>query len=65
MKDINYYEKTNSANQVAYLKLQCSCVLCNSKLELKFENLGDGIIKEVAHCLECEIRTRAKIYLLQ
>jgi hypothetical protein len=65
MKDINYYENTQSANQKAYLKLQCNCVLCNSTLELKFEPLLDGEIKEEAHCPDCEIRTRAKIYLLQ
>ena len=65
MKDINYYENTKSANQLAYLKLQCNCVLCNSTLELKYENLTDGSIKEEATCPQCEIRTRAKIYMLQ
>lgn len=65
MKDINYYENTNSANQKAYLKLQCNCVLCNSPLELKFETLSDAEIKEEANCPQCEIRARARIYLLQ
>lgn len=64
MKDINYYENTNSANQKAYLKLQCNCALCNSPLELKFENLDTGEIKEEATCPKCELRARAKIYSL-
>ena len=64
MKDISYYEKADSANQEAYIKLQCNCVLCNSPLELKFENLSDNEIKEEANCPECEIRTRAKIHAL-
>ena len=65
MKDISYYENINSAHQKAYLKLQCNCVLCNSALELKFHILENGSIKEEATCPHCEIRARAKIYLLQ
>lgn len=65
MKDITYYENTNSANQKAYLKLQSNCVLCNSALELKFESLNEGEIKEEATCPQCEIRARAKIHSLQ
>lgn len=62
MKDISYYENTNSANQKAYLKLQNNCVLCSTPLELKFETLTEGEIKEEATCPQCEIRARAKIY---
>lgn len=65
MKDISYYENTHSASQQAYLKLQCNCVLCNTPLELKFENVGISEIKEEANCPNCEIRTRAKIHSLQ
>lgn len=65
MKDISYYENTKSATQKAYLKLQNNCVLCNSALELKFETLTDGEIKEEANCPQCEIRARAKIYSVQ
>lgn len=65
MKDINYYENADSATQQAYIKMQCNCVLCNTTLELKFENLGESEIKEEATCPECEIRTRAKIHSLQ
>lgn len=64
MKSISYYEKAESAQQEAYIKLQCNCVLCNSALELKFESPGDGEIKEEATCPECEIRTRAKIHAI-
>lgn len=68
MKDISYYENAQSANQEAYLELQCNCVLCNTTLELKFEMIQDGNgseIKEEATCPQCEIRTRAKIFTLQ
>lgn len=65
MKDINYYEKTDTETQKAYLKLHSNCVLCNSALELKFENTESGEIKEEATCPECDIRTRAKTYSLQ
>jgi hypothetical protein len=65
VKDVSYYEKTDSTTQADYLRLQCNCVLCNSTLELKFEMLTDGEIKEEATCPQCEIRTRAKIHSLQ
>ena len=61
MKDISYYENTESATQKAYLKLQCNCVLCNTALELKYENLNTSEIREEATCPQCEVRTRAKI----
>ena len=65
MKDVRYYEKTDTATQTAYLKLQCNCVLCNTALEFKFEMVTEDEIKEEATCPQCEIRARAKIYSLQ
>lgn len=65
MKDVSYYEKTDSATQSAYLKLQCDCALCNTPLELKFELITPHEIKEEATCPQCEIRARAKIHLVQ
>ena len=65
MKDVSYYEKTDSATQTAYLKLQCNCALCNTPLELKFETITAEEIKEEATCPQCEMRTRAKIHSLQ
>jgi hypothetical protein len=65
MKDITYYENPDGAKQTAYLKLQCNCALCSTPLELKFENLESGEIKEEANCPSCEIRTRAKIHSIQ
>ena len=64
MKDITYYENKLSASQQAYLKLQCNCILCNTTLEFKFENMNGQEIKEEATCPECEIRTRAKVHSL-
>ena len=65
MKAINYFQRTETASQEAYINLQCNCVLCNSPLELKFENLDNIEIKEEATCPECEIRTRAKLHPIQ
>jgi hypothetical protein len=65
VKHVNYYEKTESATQDAFLKLQCNCVLCNTTLEFKFEMITQEEIKEEATCPQCEIRARAKIHSLQ
>ncbi len=65
MKDVTYYQKTDSANQTAYLKLQCDCILCSTPLELKFEFITPTEIKEEATCPQCEIRARAKIHGVQ
>ena len=65
MKDITYYEKADSANQKAYVQLQSNCVLCSTALELKFEAVNEGEIKEEATCPSCELRTRAKIHSVQ
>lgn len=65
MKQVSYYEKTESATQDAYLKLQCNCVLCNTTLEFKFEMIAESEIKEEATCPQCEIRARAKIHAIQ
>ena len=39
--------------------------VCSTALELKFETLPEGEIKEEATCPQCEIRARAKIHSLQ
>ena len=65
MKDINYYENTQTTYQKSFVKLQNHCVLCNSALDLKFEPVNEGEIKEEAHCPQCEVRTRAKVHSLQ
>lgn len=62
---VQYYEKTPTSKQKAYLQLHCHCVLCNSSLDLQFEAVSYAEIKEVAHCPQCEIRTRAKTHLIQ
>ena len=65
MKVVQYYEKVATSKQKAYVQLQCHCVLCNSSLELQFESITPLEIKEVAHCPQCEIRTRAKTHSIQ
>lgn len=64
MKPVQYYEKVASTNQKAYMQMQCHCTLCNTTLELKFETINQEQIKEVAHCPDCEIRTRVKTYTI-
>ncbi|OFZ31800.1 MAG: hypothetical protein A2622_03270 [Bdellovibrionales bacterium RIFCSPHIGHO2_01_FULL_40_29] len=65
VKAVQYYEKASSIHQKAYIQLQCHCVLCNTTLELQFEVVTTDEIKEVAHCPQCEIRTRAKTHHIQ
>lgn len=64
MKAITYYEKIATHKQKAYMQMQCHCVLCNTSLELKFENISQEEIKEIASCPQCEIRTRAKTHIV-
>ena len=64
MKAVQYYEKIADQKQKAYMKMQCHCVLCNTSLELQFEAINQSEIKEVASCPQCEIRTRAKTYVI-
>lgn len=65
MKAVQIYEKIASSKQKAYMQLQCHCVLCNTSLDLQFENLNREEIKEIARCPQCEIRTRAKTHVIQ
>lgn len=62
---VQYYEQAATAEQKAYIQLHCHCVLCNTSLELQFEPINIIEIKEVAHCPQCEIRTRAKTHPIQ
>jgi hypothetical protein len=54
-------------------KFQCeheSCVLCGTKLEMKFEKFeavlnGPTMIRETAECPRCTVRARSKDHQLQ
>lgn len=65
LKTLNVFERINSREHKDFVKSHNDCVLCGTRLELDHLPLAEGpYIKEVAHCPECEIRTRAKIYTL-
>jgi C4-type Zn-finger protein len=47
-----------------------SCVLCGTKLEMKFEKIsaahnGPVMIRETAECTRCSVRARSKDHQLQ
>lgn len=61
---IQYFEKVESEDQKEFVQSQNNCVLCGSVLELRHFIEADLSIKEEAHCPECELRARAKIFTL-
>lgn len=65
MKDVNiqYFEKADTPKHREFINSQNNCILCNTVLEvLHVVDKATGSIKEEAHCPECGVRTRAKIY---
>jgi hypothetical protein len=62
---IRYFEKVESNKQRDFLNAHNNCTLCGTTLELQHIRVEfDLEIKEEAHCRQCELRTRAKIYAL-
>lgn len=62
---IRYFERVDKVHQREFVIAHNNCVLCGTVLELKHaKNETDGTIKEEAHCPECELRTRAKIFTM-
>ncbi|GIL16755.1 MAG: hypothetical protein BroJett040_05060 [Oligoflexia bacterium] len=63
---VNYFEKVETSKHQEFLQAHNNCILCGSTLELQHIRTEEPhTIKEEAHCPECEMRTRAKIYTLQ
>lgn len=63
---IEYFEKADTLKQREFLLDQNHCSLCNSVLVLDHGFTDDGTeIHEVAHCPECQIRNRSRIYRIQ
>lgn len=61
----HYFEKVENLKQQEFFEEQNHCVLCGSVLEFKHTTEEEtGSIKEEAHCPECEIRARDKIFTL-
>lgn len=60
---INYFENIETPSHGEFVAAQTKCVLCNSSLELTHEKVeGHEAIKEEAHCPQCELRNRRKVY---
>ena len=63
---VQYFERVESTNQQEFVNAHNNCILCGTVLELQHVRVPEtpSSIKEEAHCPECELRTRAKIYTL-
>ncbi len=63
---VKYYENAELQKQREFLNLHTHCILCNTSLELQHIVERDlDEVQEIAHCPECDIRTRAKTFRLQ
>ena len=62
---VQYFEKVENPNQREFINAHNNCILCGTVLELQHIRAEESSsIKEEAHCPECELRTRAKVYTL-
>jgi uncharacterized protein with PIN domain len=62
--------KTLNRRQSRFQQEHESCVLCNTALELKFENIKDErtakrIVREIAECPSCSVRARSTDHDIQ
>lgn len=62
---INYFEKVDDPKHREFIEAHSHCALCGTVLELHHVvDHAVGEIKEEARCPECEIRTRAKVHIV-
>jgi hypothetical protein len=62
---IQYFEKAETPGHREFINAHNNCVLCGTVLELLHIRMDDiHSLKEEAHCPQCDLRTRAKIYTL-
>ncbi len=62
---VQYFEKIETPQHKDFVQNQGHCVLCRTVLELThFSQKDVNQIKEEAYCIECDVKTRAKIYTL-
>lgn len=62
---IDYFENAREEKHRDFIEEHSHCALCGTVLELHHViDRPSAEIKEEARCPECEIRTRAKIYVL-
>lgn len=63
---VQYFEKVDNPKQKDFLMDQNHCSLCSSVLILDHGFTEDGTeIHEVAHCPDCQIRNRSRLYKIQ
>jgi DNA-directed RNA polymerase subunit RPC12/RpoP len=61
-----YFENIKSEDHRDFIEMHNQCSLCGCTLELRFEkNNESAMIKEEAHCPECEMRTRRQFFSIQ
>ncbi len=62
---IQYFEKAETKGHQEFINSQNNCVLCGTALELLHIRMDETqSLKEEAHCPQCDVRTRAKVYTL-
>lgn len=60
---LQYFERVENTQQQEFLMDQNHCSLCSSVLILDHGFTDDGSeIHETAHCPECQIRNRSRLY---
>lgn len=65
LSKVQYFEKIENTIQSEFVQSHNHCILCHSTLELRHIQIEDGqAVKEEAHCPECDVRTRSKVYSL-
>ena len=63
---IHYFERVEKTHHREFIQAHNHCILCASVLELRHVRGDDKVeIREEAHCPQCDLRTRAKVYTLQ
>lgn len=62
---IHYFEKIETPKHREFVQAHNHCILCGQVLELRHIRVQEqSEIKEEAHCAQCDVRTRAKVYSL-
>lgn len=62
---VQYFERVETIKHREFINAHNNCVLCGSVLELRHIRMdSETSVKEEAHCPQCELRTRAKVYAL-
>lgn len=62
---ISYFEKADTPKHREFIISQNNCVLCGTVLELKhIADRASDEVKEEAFCTQCDVKTRAKIHIL-